>query len=372
MVFFVVKIVEDDEIVVVPVHWFMFSENKCALPIKDAAQRAEREEVFNLRWPRYDAKVISSHDSYEDAVRRSESILNGSADTEVSDSVKTFQAQEKSKTRPRRATVKKAIVENPLDTGSDEDRLNHIADKHAVEDLAAMWLNPSPSTSKRAVQPVSFTNPVSSTENRVDPVEGYRGNSPQSDESIIRSSAVLPEPPTEEVSLDASSGKRKERGGKNDSTDIEEDSPEEKEDSCIEPSSKSRKVIDDNTFKTKVLTKLSNLFALTKGMGRDIQDIKSDNRDMRSQFKKNFQAKVDVSDKSHPVFTLSQKYSFPLKNLEDFKKFDDSLVDSVVNAIKEEGGLYSNVSLTELNKLSAEFVTKAGTRLASKKKKVVD
>jgi hypothetical protein len=61
MVFFVVKIVEDDEIVVVPVHWFQFSDNKCALLIKDAAKRAEREEVFNLRWPRYDAKVISSH-----------------------------------------------------------------------------------------------------------------------------------------------------------------------------------------------------------------------------------------------------------------------------------------------------------------------
>lgn len=87
-----------------------------------------------------------------------------------------------------------------------------------------------------------------------------RGNSPQSDdESIIRSNAVLPEPRTEEVSLDASSsGKRKERGEKNDSTDIEEDSFEEKEDSCIEPSSKTRKIIDDNTFKTKVLTKLSS------------------------------------------------------------------------------------------------------------------
>ncbi|EFX64117.1 hypothetical protein DAPPUDRAFT_334579 [Daphnia pulex] len=44
----------------------------------------------------------------------------------------------------------------------------------------------------------------------------------------------------------------------------------------------------------------------------------------------------------------------------------------IYNAIKEEGGLYSNVSLTELNKHSAEFVTKAGNRLAAKKKKVVD
>jgi hypothetical protein len=70
-------------------------------------------------------------------------------------------------------------------------------------------------------------------------------------------------------------------------------------------------------------------------MGRDIQDIKSDNRDMRSQLKKNFQAKLDVSDKSHPVF--SQKYSFPLNNLEDFKKFDDSLVDSDV--CKDQVGL---------------------------------
>ena len=61
MVFFVVKILEDDEIVVVPMHWFQFSDNKCALPIKDAAKRAEREEVFSLRWPRYEAKVISSH-----------------------------------------------------------------------------------------------------------------------------------------------------------------------------------------------------------------------------------------------------------------------------------------------------------------------
>ncbi|EFX62213.1 hypothetical protein DAPPUDRAFT_337261 [Daphnia pulex] len=66
MVFFVVKIVEDDEIVVVPVHWFKLSDNICAWPIKDAAKRAEREEVFNLRWPRYDAKVISSHDAIEE------------------------------------------------------------------------------------------------------------------------------------------------------------------------------------------------------------------------------------------------------------------------------------------------------------------
>jgi hypothetical protein len=180
-------------------------------------------------------------------------------------------------------------VEDPLYTGSDEDRLNHIADKDGVEDLAAMWLPPSPSTSKRAVQPVSFSislsyilyliyltyhaiyfacylinfvlfdypvNPVSSTKYRVDPAEVNRGNSPQSDESIIRSSAVLPEPRTEEVSLDASSGKRKERGEKNDSTDIEEDSSEEKEDSCIEPSSKTRKIIDDNTFKNESADKI--------------------------------------------------------------------------------------------------------------------
>ena len=70
-------------------------------------------------------------------------------------------------------------------------------------------------------------------------------------------------------------------------------------------------------------------------MGRDIQDIKSDNRDMRSQLKKNFQAKLDVSDKSLPVF--SQKYSFPLNNLGDFKKFDDSLVESDV--CKDQVGL---------------------------------
>ncbi len=80
-----------------------------------------------------------------------------------------------------------------------------------------------------------------------------------------------------------------------------------------------------------------DLFALTKGMYQDIQDIKSDNRDMRSQFKKTFQAKLDVSDRSHPVFTLSQKYSFPLNKLEDFKKFDDSLVDSDV--CKDQVGL---------------------------------
>jgi hypothetical protein len=61
MDFFVVKIFESDEIVVVPVYWYQFNDNKRAWPIKDAAKRAEREEVFNLRWPRYDAKVISSH-----------------------------------------------------------------------------------------------------------------------------------------------------------------------------------------------------------------------------------------------------------------------------------------------------------------------
>lgn len=50
-------------------------------------------------------------------------------------------------------------MEDPLYTGSDEDRLNHISAKDGVEDLAALWSTPSPSTSKRAVQPVSFSKP---------------------------------------------------------------------------------------------------------------------------------------------------------------------------------------------------------------------
>ncbi|KAI9549136.1 hypothetical protein GHT06_007188 [Daphnia sinensis] len=62
MTFFVVKIIESNEIVVVPVHWYQFNDNKCAWPIKDAQNRAERKEVFSTRWPRYIAKVISSHE----------------------------------------------------------------------------------------------------------------------------------------------------------------------------------------------------------------------------------------------------------------------------------------------------------------------
>ncbi|KZR99626.1 Uncharacterized protein APZ42_004435, partial [Daphnia magna] len=68
--------------------FFVFSDNKCAWPIKDAQNRAEREEVFSTRWPRYNAKVISSHGTYREAVNRSEAITNGSADTEVSDSAR--------------------------------------------------------------------------------------------------------------------------------------------------------------------------------------------------------------------------------------------------------------------------------------------
>ncbi|KAK4024079.1 hypothetical protein OUZ56_009469 [Daphnia magna] len=34
-----------------------FSDNKCAWPIKDAQNRAEREEVFSTWWPRYNAKI---------------------------------------------------------------------------------------------------------------------------------------------------------------------------------------------------------------------------------------------------------------------------------------------------------------------------
>ena len=60
-------------------------------------------------------------DCYRNAVSRSEAILNGSADTEVSDSAKAFQEQDKSKTRPKRATVKKVITEDPLPE-SEEDR----------------------------------------------------------------------------------------------------------------------------------------------------------------------------------------------------------------------------------------------------------
>ena len=104
-------------------------------------------------------------------------------------------------------------------------------------------------------------NPISQTKNRVDPAEVNKRNSPQSDESI-GSSAVLIELRTEEDSLDTRSGKGKENGEKNCSIDIlwnlKEDSSEDKDDSCIEPSSKTRKIIDDNTFKTKVLKKLSS------------------------------------------------------------------------------------------------------------------
>lgn len=64
MMFFVVKIIESNEIVVVPVHWYQFSDNKCAWPIKDAQNRAEREEVFSTWWPRYNAKVIPSHGKF--------------------------------------------------------------------------------------------------------------------------------------------------------------------------------------------------------------------------------------------------------------------------------------------------------------------
>lgn len=41
-----------------------------------------------------------------------------------------------------------------------------------------------------------------------------------------------------------------------------------------------------------------------------------------------------------------------------------------LDAIKEAGGLYFNVSLTELNQKSVEFLTKAGTCSVARKKKV--
>ena len=49
------------------------------------------------------------------------------------------------------------IPEGPI-TESEEDLLNHIADKDGVDDLAAMWSTPSPSTSKH-VHPVLFSRP---------------------------------------------------------------------------------------------------------------------------------------------------------------------------------------------------------------------
>ena len=94
-------------------------------------------------------------DSYRNAVSRSEAILNGSADTEVSDSAKAFQEQDKSKTRPKPAIVKKVITEDSLPE-IEEDRLDHIAGIGGVKDLEATWSTPSPSTSKR-VYPVSFS-----------------------------------------------------------------------------------------------------------------------------------------------------------------------------------------------------------------------
>ncbi len=190
---------------------------------------------------------------------------------------------------------------------SEEDRLDHVAGIGGVKDLEATWSTPLPSTSQR-VHPVSFStlyivyivyamymfyvsyilyilhhaiyftcylinvillhftaNPVSQTENRMDPTEVGRlnkSNSPQSDESI-GGSAVVMEQRREEllVSLDTSSVKRKERDERNESSDIAEDSTEDKDDSCNEPSSKTRKVImDDNTFKTEVLKKLSSKY----------------------------------------------------------------------------------------------------------------
>ncbi|KAI9549421.1 hypothetical protein GHT06_004656 [Daphnia sinensis] len=372
MTFFVVKIIESNEIVVVPVHWYQFNDNKCAWPIKDAQNRAERKEVFSTRWPRYIAKVISSHGTYREAVSRSEAITNGSADTEVSDSARTFREKEKSCSRPKRTTVNKKTIPEDVYDESDDERLDIFAHiDGGAEDLASMWSSPSPLIENR-VEEVLFPKPASQTTNWVDPAEVRhlrRSNSPQSDKTLSASSVAQEERQIEElVPLDTSSGKKKERDDEdNGICDMEDDS-------CNEPSSKARKIMDNAAFQREVLKNFSKLFSLTRGIGRDIQDIKSDNRDIRHQLRKNFQAAstadTSTSDKPHPIF--SQKYSFPLNNIDDFKKFDDSLVDGDVYAIKEEGGIYANVSLSDLNKLSAEFVTKAGTRLAAKQKKLLE
>ncbi|XP_045024314.1 uncharacterized protein LOC116922536 [Daphnia magna] len=188
------KIIESNEIVVVPGHWYQFSDNKCAWHIKDAQNRAEREEVFSTRWPRYNAKVISSHGTYREAVSRSEAITNGSADTEVSDSARTFREKEKTNTRLKRTTVKKTIPEDVYDE-SDEERIDIFAHiDGGAEDLASMWSSPSPLIENR-VEQVLFTKPASQTTNCVDPAEVKdlrRSNSPQSDKSL-GASVVLDE-----------------------------------------------------------------------------------------------------------------------------------------------------------------------------------
>ena len=89
------------------------------------------------------------------------------------------------------------------------------------------------------IAPVSPTaNPVSQIENRMDPTEVGRlnkSNLPQSDESI-GGSAVVMEKRREEllVSLDTSSGKRKEWDERNEISNIAEDSTEDKDDFCSE------------------------------------------------------------------------------------------------------------------------------------------
>jgi hypothetical protein len=61
MGFLVVRINESDDIVVVPVHWYDFTDNTCAWPNKNPRELAKRQQVLSSRWPRYGAKVISSH-----------------------------------------------------------------------------------------------------------------------------------------------------------------------------------------------------------------------------------------------------------------------------------------------------------------------
>ncbi|KAI9549697.1 hypothetical protein GHT06_007039 [Daphnia sinensis] len=382
MTFFVVKIIESNEIVVVPVHWYQFNDNKCAWPIKDAQNRAERKEVFSTRWPRYIAKVISSH---------------GNADTEVSDSARTFREKEKSCSRPKRTTVNKKTIPEDVYDESDDERLDIFAHiDGGAEDLASMWSSPSPLIENR-VEEVLFPKPASQTTNWVDPAEVRhlrRSNSPQSDKTLSASSLVP---------LDTSSGKRKERDDEdNGICDMEDDS-------CNEPSSKARKIMDNAAFQREVLKNFSKLFSLTRGIGRDIQDIKSDNRDIRHQLRKNFQAAstADTSTSDKPTLssiriirslggndlgtvlrtawryfmsdellnqlTWKGEHKANSKQLKDIKGLQTYRLPSVIyNAIKEEGGIYANVSLSDLNKLSAEFVTKAGTRLAAKQKKLLE
>ncbi|KAK4007366.1 hypothetical protein OUZ56_012526 [Daphnia magna] len=117
---------ESKENEVVPSTWFY--GGKCSLPSKNHRRLAEACSILKMSWKRHDCKIVSSHDSYEKAIRRKhDTDTSESAEFFWSNSSKNMRSEGSKRIRTLRNQDSEQPSKSSLQTSADFEESDDIA-----------------------------------------------------------------------------------------------------------------------------------------------------------------------------------------------------------------------------------------------------